>query len=69
MKWEDPEDSTYRLHPLVQSLGERAYFFLLRYLNRREAYKDTVRFAPPLIIRRDQIDWALETIKRALTAA
>ncbi len=35
----------------------------------KETHKDTVRFAPPLVIQRDQVDWALETINQALTAA
>jgi ornithine--oxo-acid transaminase len=34
----------------------------------KETHKDTVRFAPPLVIQRDQVDWILETINQALTA-
>lgn len=33
----------------------------------KETHEDTLRFAPPLIITRDQVDWALERIQRVLT--
>jgi ornithine--oxo-acid transaminase len=32
----------------------------------KETHEDTLRFAPPLIITRDQVDWALERIGRVL---
>ena len=35
----------------------------------KETHEDTIRFAPPLVITRDQVDWALERIERVLTAA
>lgn len=34
----------------------------------KETHKDTLRFAPPLVIRRDEVDWALEVIDKALRA-
>jgi ornithine--oxo-acid transaminase len=33
----------------------------------KETHENTLRFAPPLIITRDQVDWALERIQRVLT--
>ncbi len=35
----------------------------------KETHDDTIRFAPPLVIIRDQVDWALERIERVLTRA
>lgn len=32
----------------------------------RDTHKITIRFAPPLVITKDQIDWALEGIKKVL---
>ena len=34
----------------------------------KETHKDTLRFAPPLVITREQVDWALETIDKVLRA-
>jgi ornithine--oxo-acid transaminase len=33
----------------------------------KETHTHTIRFAPPLVITRDQIDWALEHIENVLT--
>ena len=33
----------------------------------KETHENTIRFAPPLVIDRDQVDWALERIDRVLT--
>jgi ornithine--oxo-acid transaminase len=33
----------------------------------KETHEDTIRFAPPLVITRDQVDWALERIDKVLT--
>lgn len=33
----------------------------------KETHEHTIRFAPPLVITRDQVDWALETADRVLT--
>jgi ornithine--oxo-acid transaminase len=30
----------------------------------KETHEDTIRFAPPLVITRDEIDWALEKIEK-----
>ena len=35
----------------------------------KETHTHTIRFAPPLIIRRDDIDWAMERIERAFSPA
>lgn len=32
----------------------------------KETHVDTIRFAPPLVIKRDEIDWTLERIERVL---
>ena len=34
----------------------------------KETHIDTIRIAPPLVITRDQVDWALEQIAAVLTA-
>ena len=34
----------------------------------KETHKDTLRLAPPLIITREQVDWALEIIEKVLRA-
>ncbi|WP_461791094.1 ornithine--oxo-acid transaminase [Pseudothermotoga sp.] len=33
----------------------------------KETHKQVIRFAPPLVIEKDEIDWALERIERVLT--
>ena len=35
----------------------------------KETHEDTIRFAPPLVITRGQVDWALERIEKVLTRA
>ena len=35
----------------------------------KETHVNTLRFAPPLVIRRDDIDWALETVDKVLRGA
>jgi ornithine--oxo-acid transaminase len=32
----------------------------------KETHENIIRFAPPLVIKRDEVDWALETIARAI---
>jgi ornithine--oxo-acid transaminase len=32
----------------------------------KETHEDTIRFAPPLVITREEIDWALERIETVL---
>lgn len=33
----------------------------------KETHDNVIRFAPPLIISRDELDWALEKIKTVLS--
>ena len=35
----------------------------------KETHEDTIRFAPPLVITHDQVDWALERIEKVLKRA
>ena len=35
----------------------------------KETHDTTIRFAPPLVISRDELDWALRTIAGVLTPA
>jgi ornithine--oxo-acid transaminase len=35
----------------------------------KETHEDTIRFAPPLVIKKDEIDWALERIEPVLVKA
>ncbi|MBN1572658.1 MAG: ornithine--oxo-acid transaminase [Deltaproteobacteria bacterium] len=35
----------------------------------KETHKNVIRFAPPLIIKRDEVDWALERINKVLREA
>ncbi|RIV16201.1 aminotransferase class III-fold pyridoxal phosphate-dependent enzyme, partial [Alicyclobacillaceae bacterium I2511] len=30
----------------------------------KETHENTIRFAPPLVIRKDEIDWAMERITK-----
>jgi len=34
----------------------------------KETHENTIRFAPPLVITKEEIDWALERIEKVLTA-
>jgi ornithine--oxo-acid transaminase len=34
----------------------------------KETHENTIRFAPPLVITKEEIDWALERIETVLTA-
>jgi ornithine--oxo-acid transaminase len=34
----------------------------------KETHEDILRFAPPLVIRREEIDWAMERIEEVLSA-
>ena len=33
----------------------------------KETHEQVIRFAPPLIIKKEEIDWALERIRKVLT--
>ena len=37
-----------------------------RALRRKETHEDVIRFAPPLVIKKEEIDWAIERIGRVL---
>lgn len=56
------------LHP--ESGGARRFCeaLLQKGLLCKETHEHVIRFAPPLIIKKDEIDWALEQIKAVLTA-
>ena len=49
--------------------GARRYCLELKELGIlcKETHEHTIRFAPPLTITRDEVDWALERIERVLT--
>jgi len=34
----------------------------------KETHQQVIRFAPPLVIQKSEIDWALERVKKVLTA-
>ncbi len=53
-------------HP--QAGGARRYCeaLLKRSVLCKETHKDTVRFTPPLVISKDEVDWALERIEPVL---
>jgi ornithine--oxo-acid transaminase len=54
------------LHP--EAGGARRYCERLRELGllAKDTHDHTIRIAPPLIIRSDEVDWACETIETAL---
>jgi len=35
----------------------------------KETHEHVIRFAPPLVIQREEVDWALERIEPVLTAS
>jgi ornithine--oxo-acid transaminase len=49
--------------------GARQYCeqLMVRGLLCKETHENTIRFAPPLVITREEIDWALERIEAVLT--
>ena len=51
-------------HPEAE--GARKYCEALKEIGilAKETHDDTIRFAPPLVITRDQVDWALERIEK-----
>jgi ornithine--oxo-acid transaminase len=55
---------------LVPEAGGARHFceaLMARGLLCKETHEDTVRFAPPLIIKKEEIDWALERIEPVFT--
>lgn len=57
------------LHP--EAGGARRYCEALKNLGilAKDTHEDTIRIAPPLVIKRDEVDWALERFDKALTHA
>jgi len=49
-------------HQFVEELAEKGLLC-------KETHVHTIRFAPPLVITKDEVDWALERIKEVFTAA
>ncbi|MBR0554203.1 ornithine--oxo-acid transaminase [Ciceribacter sp. L1K23] len=51
--------------------GARSYCYALkdRGLLAKDTHENTIRLAPPLVIEKDQIDWALQQIEAVLVAA
>lgn len=49
--------------------GARQYCYALKDLGllAKDTHDHTIRFAPPLVINREQVDWAVEQIEKALT--
>lgn len=49
--------------------GARQYCYALKDfgLLAKDTHDHTIRFAPPLVINREQVDWAVEQIEKALT--
>jgi ornithine--oxo-acid transaminase len=56
---------------LPEAGGARQYCMRLMELGLlcKETHEHTIRFAPPLVITRDEVDWALERIKPVLEMA
>ncbi len=57
------------LHPEVGGVRQFCEALKVEGILCKETHESTLRFAPPLIITRDQVDWALERIQRVLTCA
>ncbi|MXN64251.1 ornithine--oxo-acid transaminase [Stappia sp. GBMRC 2046] len=57
------------LHP--EAGGARRYCEALKNLGilAKDTHEDTIRIAPPLVIKRDEVDWALERFDKVLTRA
>ncbi|MDI7862502.1 ornithine--oxo-acid transaminase [Rhizobiaceae bacterium n13] len=51
--------------------GARQYCYAMKDLGilAKDTHVNTIRLAPPLVITRDQVDWALERIAKVLTTA
>ena len=49
--------------------GARQYCYALkdRGLLAKDTHDHTIRFAPPLVINKEQVDWAVEQIEKTLT--
>ena len=58
-----------QLHPEVGGASKLCKTLKARGLLAKDTHVDTIRIAPPLIITRDQVDWAVEQLAAVLTAA
>jgi ornithine--oxo-acid transaminase len=54
------------LHPAAGGARRFCEALMARGLLCKETHKNVIRFAPPLIIRKDEIDWAMERIAAVL---
>jgi len=56
------------LHP--EAGGARSFCYRLadRGMLCKETHENTIRFAPPLVIKKDEVDWALEQIDAVMSA-
>jgi ornithine--oxo-acid transaminase len=54
------------LHPEARGSRRFCEMLMTKGLLCKETHENTVRFAPPLVIRKDDIDWALERIEPVL---
>ncbi|MCO4316476.1 ornithine--oxo-acid transaminase [Phyllobacterium sp. 21LDTY02-6] len=55
------------LHPEAGGANQFCYALKERGILAKDTHRDTIRIAPPLIIERDQVDWALEQFEAVLT--
>lgn len=56
------------LHPEARGARRFCEALMARGLLCKETHQDVIRLAPPLVIKQDEIDWALEHIEAVLTA-
>lgn len=56
------------LHPEAGGANRFCYELKERGILAKDTHGDTIRIAPPLVIKRDQIDWALEQFNEVLTS-
>ena len=56
------------LHPEAGGANRFCYELKERGILAKDTHGDTIRIAPPLVINRDQIDWALEQFNEVLTS-
>ncbi|MCX8280722.1 ornithine--oxo-acid transaminase [Phyllobacterium sp. 0TCS1.6C] len=55
------------LHQEAGGANQFCYALKERGILAKDTHRDTIRIAPPLIIERDQVDWALEQFEAVLT--
>jgi ornithine--oxo-acid transaminase len=58
-----------QLHPEAGGANRLCKALKARGILVKDTQVDTIRIAPPLIITRDQVDWAVEQFAAVLTAA